>query len=326
MVKTVLPGEVVPISRPGGDDPADAVLRLLMAYQRRLPGEHPERCSACAAPHLRKIAAAMATGREIQLVLPAFPAKSPNRAKTLSHLPDMAERVALEFLQSVCDRVERVYPPGARFVICSDGRVFGDLIGVPDSDVTAYRTELLAMIDRIGAERLDVFDLDDVHLGFDDHSAMREHLVTHYAEPLESVRAEVKAGGQALSIYRGMTRFLFEDQLGPDYEGSRAAALREARRRAYGVIQRSRAWGALLAERFTDAVRLSIHPQPCGAEKLGVLLMETADTWLTPWHGVAVMVDGRPELAKRADAERLGATLVRRGGRPSHYVLSRLTG
>ncbi|MCP3797665.1 isocyanide synthase family protein [Allokutzneria sp. A3M-2-11 16] len=325
MVNSVLSDQVVSTVEPGGDNPADAVARLLMAYQRRLPGEHPEPCAACAAPHLRKIEAAMAAGREIQLVLPAFPAKSPNRAKTISHLPDMAERVALEFLQSVCDRIERVYSPGARFVICSDGRVFGDLIGVPDSDVTAYRRELLAMIDRIGAERLDVFDLDDVHLG-DDHDAMRQHLVTHYAEPVESVRAEVKAGGHALSIYRGMTRFLFEDQLGPDYAGSRAAALREARRRAYGVIQRSRAWGALLAERFTDAVRLSIHPQACGSAKLGILLMETADSWLTPWHGVTVMVDGRPELHKRADAERLGATLVRRGGRPSHYVLSRLTG
>ncbi|GAA4025432.1 paerucumarin biosynthesis protein PvcA [Allokutzneria multivorans] len=314
MLRTVLPSAR-----------AAAVLRLLMAYQRRLPGEHPSPCPQCEAPHLRRIEAAMAEGREIQLVLPAFPAKSPNRAKTLSHLPDMAERVALEFLQSLCDRIERVHPPGARFVICSDGRVFGDLIGVPDADITAYRRELLAMIDQIGAERLDVFDLDDVDLGLS-HDAMREHLVAHYAQPVESVRAEVKAGGQALSIYRGMTRFLFEDQLGPDYEGSRAAALREARRRAYGVIQRSRAWGALLAERFADAVRLSIHPQPCGAEKLGVLLMETADSWLTPWHGVAVVVDGRAELAKRADAERLGATLVRRGGRPSHYVLSRITG
>ncbi|WP_086827307.1 L-tyrosine/L-tryptophan isonitrile synthase family protein [Allokutzneria sp. NRRL B-24872] len=314
MLRTVLPSAR-----------AAAVLRLLMAYQRRLPGEHPSPCPPCEAPHLRRIEAAMAEGREIQLVLPAFPAKSPNRAKTLSHLPDMAERVALEFLQSLCDRIERVYPPGARFIICSDGRVFGDLIGVPDADITAYRRELLAMIEQIGAERLDVFDLDDVDLGLG-HDAMREHLVTHYAQPVESVRAEVKAGGQALSIYRGMTRFLFEDQLGPDYEGSRAAALREARRRAYGVIQRSRAWGALLAERFADAVRLSIHPQPCGADKLGVLLMETADSWLTPWHGVAVVVDGQAELAKRADAERLGATLVRRGGRPSHYVLSRITG
>ncbi|MFB9903258.1 L-tyrosine/L-tryptophan isonitrile synthase family protein [Allokutzneria oryzae] len=318
MVETALRSEV-----------AVAVLRLLMAYQRQLPSGDTCRelpCAACDEPHLRKITAAMATGREIQLVLPAFPAKSPNRAKTISHLPDMAERVALEFLQSLCDRIERLYPPGARFVICSDGRVFGDLIGVPDEAVTAYRRELVAMIDQIGAERLDVFDLDDVHLGVDDHAAMREHLVTHYAQSLESVRAEVKAGDKALSIYRGMTRFLFEDQLGPGYEGSRAAALREARRRAYGVIQRSRAWGSLLAERFPDAVRLSIHPQPCGADKLGILLMETADGWLTPWHGVAVVTDGRTELVKRSDAERLGATLVRRGGRPSHYVLSRLTG
>ena len=34
------------------------------------------------------------------------------------------------------------YPPGARITICSDGRVFSDLVGVCDKDVTNYGIEI----------------------------------------------------------------------------------------------------------------------------------------------------------------------------------------
>ena len=87
------------------------------------------------------------------------------------------------------------------------------------------------------------------------------------------------------------------------------------------MIQRSKAWSELIAIRFPDAVRLSIHPQSCGATKLGIRLIEP-DNWQTPWHGVAVDVGGRFLLFKRAQAETLGALLIHRQGRPSHYVLT----
>ena len=96
---------------------------------------------------------------------------------------------------------------------------------------------------------------------------------------------------------------------------------KESRVRAYTVIQRSKAWGELVEKYFPDAVRLSIHPQACGSKKLGIKLIEP-DNWQTPWHGVAVLVDGRYTLLKRAQAESLGAHLVTRFGRPSHYVLA----
>ncbi|WP_394821206.1 L-tyrosine/L-tryptophan isonitrile synthase family protein [Pendulispora albinea] len=308
---------------------ATDVLRLLAAYRRTaLAGSDCTAapaglCDPCAEPHLSRIDASVVANRELVFVLPAFPTKSPNRAKTLGPLPDMAERCALEFLQSLCDRIERIYPPGARFVICSDGRVFGDLIDVSDGDITDYHVELKRMIERLGADRLEMFDLDDAYPACD-HDAMRASLIGTYGPTLAGLREEVLRGGEAVDLYRGMTRFLLEDRLGPHYQGTRTSAQREARARAYGVIQRSRAWGELVAERFPDAVRLSIHPQRCGTGKLGIRLMETPDDWLTPWHGVAVAIDGRMTLMKRADAERSGATLVRRGGRPSHYVSSQV--
>jgi pyoverdine/dityrosine biosynthesis protein Dit1 len=47
-----------------------------------------------------------------------------------------------------------------------------------------------------------------------------------------------------------------------------------------------------------------------------------AESWMTPWHGVAVDVGGRFILLKRSQAEGFGARMVSRGGRPSHFELT----
>jgi len=156
-----------------------------------------------------------------------------------------------------------------------------------------------------------------------------------YGTPLEMLQASVSRGSQdpdssdtdkeAHRLYCGITRFLFEDALFPGQNQSRTALQKSSRRRAYEVIQKSSAWSELIEVRFPDAVRLSIHPQGCGAKKLGIRLIEP-DHWQTPWHGVAVDLGGRFVLLKRAQAELIGATLVHRAGRPSHYVLSDQTG
>ena len=91
---------------------------------------------------------------------------------------------------------------------------------------------------------------------------------------------------------------------------------------AYQVVQRSDAWGRLLADCFPTALRLSIHPQPPHSEKIGILLGDADDVWITPWHGVAVWWAGRWRLMKRSDAEELGARLVERDGGPSHFEVS----
>jgi len=261
--------------------------------------------------------------------LPAFPGKSPNPAKILGTLPDMAERRALGFLQHLCDRVKRYHSPGARIILCSDGRVFNDVVGMRDEDVTAYRRELSRIITDAGFASISTFDLDDVYENLD-FDQMRERLMERYGTPIDVLKAAVSRGKaddcsaddkEANRLYRGITRFLVEDAMFPGRKRSRAAIQKECRIRAYEVIQRSQAWGAWVEARFPHAVRLSIHPQTCGAKKLGIRLIEP-DHWLTPWHGVAVEVGGRFILLKRSQAESLGARLVHLEGRPSHYVLT----
>lgn len=136
----------------------------------------------------------------------------------------------------------------------------------------------------MGLERLSVFDLRDV-LGGLPHDAKRAHVHGRYAPPLDALRAEIRADDHALALYRGITRFLVEDTAG--HRGTRSALQRACRQRAYGVIQRSRAWGDLIADHHSHSVRLSIHPQPVGAPKFGIRLLDAPDAWTTPWHSTA---------------------------------------
>jgi pyoverdine/dityrosine biosynthesis protein Dit1 len=281
-------------------------------------------------PHLAGVISAVEKGLPVILVLPAFPAKSPNTAKVFGPLPDMAERRALEFLQQLCDQVKKYYSPGAEIILCSDGRVFSDVIGIRDQDVTAYQIELSKMIAELGLTSISTFNLDELY-DRSDYDKMRTQLMAEHGDPLEELQSAVKRGGndenctpedrESNRLYCGITRFLVEDSTFPGQVKSRTALQKECRVRAYEVVQRSKAWGKLVKNHFPDAVRLSIHPQACGAEKLGIRLIEP-DNWMTPWHGVAVDVGGRFMLFKRSQAEELKANLIYHAERPSHYVLT----
>ena len=297
------------------------ILGLVMRY-RRVPGEAcADHCADCAAPHLERVMVAIARNEPLVFVLPAFPGKSPNPAKVLGTRPDMAERQSLAFLNSLADQIKKVYMPGARIVLCSDGRVFNDVVGIADGDITEYQKDLDALIEELGADSLSTFNLDNVFTGFS-FDLMRTRLMEGHVESFDELQASVRAGGESLRMYCGITRFLVEDATRPGMAMSKTALQKECRRRAYQVIHRSRAWDHLLAKCFPDAVRLSIHPQVCGSRKIGIHLMETEDAWLTAWHSVAVEVSGQFRLMKRHEVEALGGELIFRDGRPSLYVMA----
>lgn len=313
------------------------ILKDIMQF-RRSPNSHSVcsfMCPSCHAPHLAKVVSAVKTGRPITFVLPAFPGKSPNLSKVLGPLPDMAEQRALQFLQHLCDRIRPIYSPGAQIIICSDGRVFSDIVGMRETDVTEYQRELDQMIEDLGLTSISTFNLDEL-IKIDepnkrtDFIQMRRKLMEGFGRPLELLREKVLSGSKEFSspddveshrMYCGITRFLVEDSTYPGQTKSRSAIQRDCKARAYEVIRRSNAWTNLIAERFPEAVRLSIHPQTCGSKKLGIRLIGT-ENWITPWHGVAVKINDNFILLKRTEAEALGAELVfSTNGRPSHFEI-----
>ena len=293
------------------------ILELLLPYRRALPGDGDAPPSQDAlAPQFAQIGEFVADGEPVVLTLPAFPCKSPNPEKVLGHLPDMGERVALRFLHELCTRIETVYAPGAKVLICSDGHVFADLIGVRDDVVDEYAAALHDMICQ-ESDRIDTFDLRHVYgeLSIEDK---RARLMREYGQSYDSLREEIHSDDNTVQLYRGISKFMEEDSVASEFPGSRSAWKRDCRARAHGVILRSRAWGSLIKDVHPRSARMSIHPQPWGAEKFGLSLIGDSDGWVTPWHAVAVRENGRFTLVKRSVAEARGE-LVCVGGMPSHY-------
>lgn len=286
-------------------------------------------CYTCASLHLQKIASAVEKNEPVTFILPAFPGKSPNPEKVLGHLPDFAEQLSLKFLGTLCQRIKRIYRPGIKIILCSDGRVFSDVIGMKESDVTAYQVELNRLIRAMSLSDISIFNLDYVYK--DLHFAqMRDQLMKSYGLSLDFLKSKIRNGAhssaspdeqEANRMYKGITRFLFEDAMHTGQTKSRSVIQKESRAKAYEVIRRSNAWSKLICTRFPGAVRLSIHPQTCGSTKLGIRLVGN-ESWMTPWHGVVVESKKGYVLLKRSEAETLGARLIYSSdGRPSHYRL-----
>ncbi|KZV89799.1 Clavaminate synthase-like protein [Exidia glandulosa HHB12029] len=98
----------------------------------------------------------------IALVLPAFPFKSPSNKKVLGTLPDMAEEIVLRRLEDLCRAIDDVYEPGCLLHIVSDGIVYGELLGVPDSTVAAYNEELRRLTDVLKLTHIDFVRVADL--------------------------------------------------------------------------------------------------------------------------------------------------------------------
>ncbi|WP_199185027.1 L-tyrosine/L-tryptophan isonitrile synthase family protein [Aquimarina sp. I32.4] len=313
-------------------DQAKYILTEVMQFRRMVKSEDicdSASCTRCQKQHIDKIITAIKEKKKIKFVLPAFPGKSPNPAKVLGHLPDMAEKKALTFLNNLCKQIQKKHEPGAEVIICSDGRVFSDVVGIPEKDVTAYQMEIDCIIEKLNLTALSVFNLDNIYVDGNFDQA-RSELIEQYGQDLDSLKTKIKKGGngsndpeekEANRLYCGLTRFLVEDLLFPGQTRSKSSIQKECKIKAYQAIIRSNAWTDLIAEKFPEAIRLSIHPQICGSKKIGIQLLGI-ETWMTPWHAVAVNTGDKFILMKHKEAQKLNVTLVEDvNGRPSHYEL-----
>ena len=304
-------------------DVTERILRIVFRRRRTADPADPcaaEPCQDCFAPHLETVGRYVAAGKPVHFVIPAFPAKSRNRRKTLGRLPDLGEHLALESVQGFCEQVSAVYAPGAVVTVCSDGHVFSDALGIDDEHVDDYGAELLRMIRSLGGGAVGVYSLRDAMPGLT-WDQRRARLLDEYAESVDEVRDAVRSQPRARRMFNGIHRFVTEDHAVLMADLSTTQRRNRAKLTAYEVVRRSQAWSRVVEDVFPGAVRLSIHPQHHHDTKIGFHLLRTTDSWLTPWHGV-VLDDGRRHvLVKRAQAERLGAHLVWRNSRPSHFVV-----
>lgn len=317
---------LVGLGRDAENRTTDAILKLI--FQHRKLSEASAQCEqgdceTCLKLHRPTISHFVAANQPIHFVLPAFPAKSPNPNKTLGPLPDLGEEIALQTLQTLCNEIQAIYPPGASVTICSDGRIFSTLVEVADETITAYVAQLRTILAERDLTSVEVMNLEDLLPGMS-LDAARAFVMDQYAEPLETLRLRLKSSPEFLALFNGIHRFISEDRsaLHPEVSHSKIKSI--SKEVALEVIRNSNAWTRFLAQVYPEAVRLSIHPYPAHSEKIGIRLTKAKDNWLTPWHGAIVLGDDGYVLMKLQDALEAGATMVSENGRPHHLKSSRL--
>eukprot|EP01062_Namystynia_karyoxenos_P023083 TRINITY_DN18881_c0_g2_i1.p2 TRINITY_DN18881_c0_g2~~TRINITY_DN18881_c0_g2_i1.p2 ORF type:complete len:567 (+),score=185.69 TRINITY_DN18881_c0_g2_i1:81-1781(+) len=305
---------------------------------------------------MQKVRNFVVQGKPVEMVLPAFPFKSRNHAlKTLGDLPDKGEELALMHLHNYCQAASQRYPPGVRIVVVSDGRVYNDLFHVPDAVVADYDRCVRQMMQDSDYIRWD--DLSAVGTDLGD-SATRQRLLERYGVTHEAVDRRIRSDTNFAAIYCGFQVFVREDLfscmdgvVGSDQDGVRHWPLdgpreptlsatkikRMCKQVAREMMLRNEAYTGYIAERYPDAVRLSIHAHDNRGPKFSVNMLgdaaaEEARSFLhipTPWHNVTVELDdGVFRVMRRCKVGLLSGSpeLVRYpDGRPSHYRVSGLS-
>lgn len=102
------------------------------------------------------------------------------------------------------------------------------------------------------------------------------------------------------------------------------AGKRKINTMACKTIGLDQSWVSFINENTKEAVRFSIHPQPCGSFKTGIELIP-GNGWIQPWNSAAVDVgDGNYVLTKAIYPKTLGCELVNDPltGDPSHYKIN----
>ncbi len=283
-------------------DLASQIEEIFINYSAHLKGENLQ-----SSPLFRRMKDKMAKSQELVFLLPAFPGKSPSPAKTSGAMPDLGEVLALQGLNELCSKISELYPPGARIVICSDGRVFSDVVKVSDEMISEYQKGIEDIVSEFKLTKISIFALDDLFPNKSPNE-MRDILLGTYAKSIEQVRGQVVHLDEYKMLFNGLHKFLLEDELALNPSISKNKAAQETKARTYELMRRSDAWSELLNNVFPDELRLSIHPYKIEHEKFGIKLISSSSKWATPWHNVTVKVRDRFELMHLKEAQNLKAT------------------
>lgn len=258
-------------------------------------------------PLFEKINEKINKDEKLIFLLPAFPAKSPSRLKTCGTSPDFGEVLALENLNNVCNEINKIYEPGAQVIICSDGRVFAEVVNVSDEKINEYQRGIEKIVKDFKLENISLFTLDNAFEDLNNYE-LRTELLTSFGREIEEIKHIVKTQDDFKNLFNGMHRFLLEDEMALNTGLSKNQLAIRTKAKTYELMRRSEAWTVFLSHHFKDHLRLSIHPYEMGHEKFGIKLVQSSSKWATPWHNVTVKIKNTFELMHLSEALKLNAT------------------
>lgn len=247
----------------------------------------------------------IADGAPFEFVLPSFPFKHKNPVKVSRRSPDMAELLCVCRLHEVCHALGRVYEPGAKFVIISDGLVYRDMFGVTEHETLSYRERVKEMIGQLGFEAtVEVTDMEDLvesRRAIFDH--VEERLRPVFAEWWDAnpddlrraslIQASTANVNTADSVTHDLVQIATKDAIVGSEEEEDRSNLETIRRETVARAEKGAFEFALflyvlkeidlVSSCYPRAVRATVHPKP---EQWGLHLVNQ-ESRVFPWQGVA---------------------------------------
>ncbi|KAM0523748.1 hypothetical protein ACHAPE_000999 [Trichoderma viride] len=288
-------------------DMAAKIIEVIYRYQNKRAGSEGIESDIGLLAGLAQAYSHVKANQPIKMCLPAFPFKSPNtKVKVLGRVPDKAEEFALAHLNGLCAAIKDVYSPGAELTIISDGIVYNDLLSVSDLDVWRYGETLRKLATTKGFTHIRFSRLSDlvpteVPAVLDEVSYVanatnfRIALINNFRSKDWDVNEKITSDEDICLTYRGYLRFLQTD-LADTYPISDTFTKSKYKKGIESIAKqmliRGQAFARAVRDKFSNHVRLSIHPST-GHNKVSVSTLPTDSTYTTPWHcAVAVRQDG----------------------------------
>uniref|UniRef100_A0A0B7KRU7 Carrier domain-containing protein n=1 Tax=Bionectria ochroleuca TaxID=29856 RepID=A0A0B7KRU7_BIOOC len=281
------------------------------------------------------IAQYVAEDKRIEACLPAFPFKSANKVyKVFGDLPDKAEELALDRLNSMCERIQAVYPPGCQVTIVSDGITYNDLLSISDRVTWAYGDALEKMAKKKKFHSIafsKMSDLIDIKLPENlreityvaNCTTFRRLLLNKYGRTDLDIDNEIATNPDTKLTYLGYKRFLESDLKYIFPRGAERTAngyRRDCKYLAKQMLIRGYAYAGAAKDAYPNHLRLSIH-ESIGFNKVSVCLLNTRTGFTTPWHcSVAQLANGEWISAPMGEFSRDDRLeIVYEDGHPSYF-------
>ena len=203
----------------------------------------------------------------LKFLLPAFPAKSPNKVeKVLGIAPDFLEVKALCCMLKTLRLLEEIYPHGVKLVLMSDYHTFDQYVGVSEEEYNVYFNGLRDIIHQLGGD--DIIDLiclsNFPHFESTETALISTKLQDDFgnANLVANFDAIIKSGNdkEMMAKYLGMKSFMAHDLL-ISLPGSKKEKERIIKNAAKGMIAQGVALDMFLKTQsfITNYIRLTIH-------------------------------------------------------------------
>ncbi|KAL8870514.1 MAG: hypothetical protein Q9174_003460 [Haloplaca sp. 1 TL-2023] len=341
---------------------SSVILDIIFDYALNKLNDSVERLSLGRPKFLAVIDRFVVAGVEVKMCLPAFPFKSANKIeKVFGILPDKAEELALERLNSMCNRIRDVYPPGAKLTIVSDGITynglywqfaltsltlltfscdFSDLLNISDRETWAYGESLRSMASEKGFSNIEFARLKDLvkfkiplpekmeEITYVANATnFRRYLFNQFGKDDLDIDHEIGTNTDTQMTYLGYRRFLESDLRYIFGHGrSNHSYKKGVRYLAKQMLIRGYAFAGAVKAAFPEYLRLSIH-QSTGEHKVSMSLLNTKTGYTTPWHcTVAQMLNGDWVSGTMSDFMKNKALeIVHENGRPSYFKEKAMT-